>query len=538
LVSSVPSEIENFVLTTFFETVMFSFTAVNDIDLDSYAYELYDNELGEGTPIETGRNKANVFTVSVQNSSLSIPSGEVGIYSASSYWGRVAVVNSAGIVGSFTELVGGQPTPLIGDQYLETLTAAKITAGTIGAHTITLAGANSIIKSSIYNSTQGWQIDGLGNATFNTATIRGQFSSGTSPNWFRVDNTGQIWLGADTYAGAANKFRVSNTGSLTAALGRIGPFEITQSSFISQSYSPNNYMKIENYGDVSIYSNPSSGDHENTVHETTLVGEYIVVGDVTPGVVGRYALMGSPQSNPNGIEFSIEDSGFTKFNAKSNGIVYASTSFSAPTINGTGSVNGYNIQATKNLNIGNNSSAGPVYVNSNSIEIQTDTSFGGIYDAHTGYAIYSTMSVGWGNAELLFQCSNNWQSYAYNPVAFKIGQSTVTASGYAYFSDKRLKENIVDCNFGLKEIVQLNPKNYNLIQDGLIKPINENDPLVQARTRTGLIAQEVLDVIPSIVSGGEGEEYYSLDYNMIIPILINAIKELSAKVDELESGLI
>lgn len=274
MVSSVPSEIENFVLTTFFETVMFSFTAVNDIDLDSYAYELYDNELGEGTPIETGRNKANVFTVSVQNSSLSIPSGEVGIYSASSYWGRVAVVNSAGIVGSFTELVGGQPTPLIGDQYLDTLTAAKITAGTIGAHTITLAGANSIIQSSNYNpstpreSRQGWFIDGQGNAEFSSAAIRGTISAqsiylnsnnrwgrnnantadsnefkvgtdtsylfydfannkveftgtitiGSSNNVFKADNNG-IYLGNATFGSAP--FRVTPAGALTATSAAI-----------------------------------------------------------------------------------------------------------------------------------------------------------------------------------------------------------------------------------------------------------------------------------------------------------------------------
>jgi hypothetical protein len=236
LVSSVPSEIEDFVLTTFFETVMFSFTAVNDIDLDSYAYELYDNELGQGTPIETGRNKANVFTVSVQNSSLSIPSGEVGIYTPSSYWGRVAVVNSAGIVGSFTELVGGQPTPLIGDQYLDTLTAAKITAGTIGAHTITLAGANSIIKSSNYNpstpreSRQGWFIDGQGNAEFSSAAIRGTISAqsiylNSNNRWGRNDantaDSNEFKVGTGTsylfYDIANNK--VVFTGELSAATG-------------------------------------------------------------------------------------------------------------------------------------------------------------------------------------------------------------------------------------------------------------------------------------------------------------------------------
>jgi hypothetical protein len=310
----------------------------------------------------------------------------------------------------------------------------------------------------------------------------------------------------------------------------------------SPNLNPNNiYFTFDECGDITDFSNPGSdvapgGVHLNQFHRTNIVGEYINIQrhsdssfNSSPTILA--AFMGNAQGST--MEFSLTEGSVNKFLVKTDGTLTTSTSVSSLFVNATTKA-----QVGFNLNIGNNSSAGPVYPNSRSIEIQTDTTFGGIYDAHTGYAIYSTMSIGWGNAELFFQCSNNWQSYAFSPVAFKIGQSTVTASGYAYFSDRRLKENIVDCNFGLKEIVQLNPKNYNLIQDGLIKPINENDPAVQVKTRTGLIAQEVLDVIPSIVSGGENEEYYSLDYNMLIPVLVNAIKELTTKVDELESRLI
>ena len=134
---------------------MFYFNPVNDIDLDSYAYQLYDNSTGTGTAIATGRNKANVFTISVTNSTDSTPK---------TYWGRVAVVNSAGTVGTYTDLVSSGATPLIGEQYISSLTAAKITSGTIGAHEITLSGSNSIIQSSTYDAdpTKGWHISGDG----------------------------------------------------------------------------------------------------------------------------------------------------------------------------------------------------------------------------------------------------------------------------------------------------------------------------------------------------------------------------------------
>ena len=137
---------------------MFYFDSVDDIDLDSYAYQLYDDPTGTGAPIESGKNKANIFTISVTNSTDSTPK---------TYYGRVAVVNSAGTVGTYTSLVSSGATPLIGEQYISSLTAAKITAGTIGAHQITLGGTTSIIKSSTYDfaneaTTSGWYIRGDG----------------------------------------------------------------------------------------------------------------------------------------------------------------------------------------------------------------------------------------------------------------------------------------------------------------------------------------------------------------------------------------
>jgi hypothetical protein len=159
---------------------MFYFDPVNDIDLDSYAYELYDNPAGTGAAVATGRNKANVFTISVTNSTDS---------TSKTYYGRVAVVNSAGTVGTYTSLVSSGETPLIGEQYITSLTAAKITAGTIGAHTITLGGNSSVIKSSTYDGTfdvptgrwttggAGWLISGNGQAIFDATQIRGSLTA-------------------------------------------------------------------------------------------------------------------------------------------------------------------------------------------------------------------------------------------------------------------------------------------------------------------------------------------------------------------------
>jgi hypothetical protein len=51
----------------------------------------------------------------------------------------------------------------------------------------------------------------------------------------------------------------------------------------------------------------------------------------------------------------------------------------------------------------------------------------------------------------------------------------------------------------------------------------------------GFIAHEVQEVYPCLVSGTKNDnEYQSINYNGIIPLLVNEIKLLKAKIDELE----
>jgi len=218
-----PSNITGLTLAANFETVMFAFDPVNDIDLDYFEYRLYDNSAGTGTLVNqktatngdliSGTAKANVFTVSVENSTSSVNTA---------YWGTVRTVSTAGTRGAWVyPLVGSGDTPLIQDQYINNLTASKITSGTIGAHTITLAGATSIIKSSNYSTgSEGWKIDGVGNAEFNQLTIRSQLDiGGDDTSSFHVDIDGNMWLGAAVANKATAPFRVSNTGNFFAGTG-------------------------------------------------------------------------------------------------------------------------------------------------------------------------------------------------------------------------------------------------------------------------------------------------------------------------------
>jgi len=52
----------------------------------------------------------------------------------------------------------------------------------------------------------------------------------------------------------------------------------------------------------------------------------------------------------------------------------------------------------------------------------------------------------------------------------------------------------------------------------------------------GLIAQEVLDVVPNAVSGSE-EEYYQMDYSKLVTHLVAGMKEQQTIIEELKARI-
>lgn len=224
--TTTPSPLTNLKLYAGLENVMFVFDYSQDADISKYEYELYQNSdmSDENGPL-TGLADANIFTVRVDN--LQLEEDGSGL---APYYGRARAIDTAGNVGAWTTLTQtDEHTPLIDNQYIGSLTASKITAGTIGAHTITLNSASSIIKSSNFDgtpvgdgsyasATTGWLINGQGKAYFYDATIVGSIDiGGFDSGSFHVNTYGDMWLGAGTYGSAP--FRVYRTGQLEISAG-------------------------------------------------------------------------------------------------------------------------------------------------------------------------------------------------------------------------------------------------------------------------------------------------------------------------------
>lgn len=111
---------------------------------------------------------------------------------------------------------------------------------------------------------------------------------------------------------------------------------------------------------------------------------------------------------------------------------------------------------------------------------------------------------------------------------FSLGSSTLkwtavyATNGTIQTSDRRLKTNIRKLPYGLKEVMEMSPVEYNWKTN----PNGEH--------KIGLIAQDVRQLIPEVVVGDETKENIGMNYAELVPVLINAIKEQQKQIEELK----
>jgi hypothetical protein len=131
------------------------------------------------------------------------------------------------------------------------------------------------------------------------------------------------------------------------------------------------------------------------------------------------------------------------------------------------------------------------------------------------------------------------------------GAITATGNITAYYSDERLKTKLGNITNAIDKISQLNGFYYT--NNELANSFGYTDD----KTQLGLSAQEVQNVFPNIVSlapfdmkvylpnetktdtppeSKSGENYLTIDYSKLVPVLVEAIKELKAEIDELKKN--
>ena len=93
------------------------------------------------------------------------------------------------------------------------------------------------------------------------------------------------------------------------------------------------------------------------------------------------------------------------------------------------------------------------------------------------------------------------------------------------FSDKRLKTDISNIENGLEKVMQMQGVYY--------KRNDQDDP----KMKIGVLAQDMEAIVPEVVLTAKDEmQTKSVDYGKLTAVLIEAIKDLKAEIDELKKG--
>lgn len=450
-----------------------------------------------------------------------------------------------------------------------TITADEIAANAVTANELAanLVLVNNVIRSNNYNGTiaangaitatgnAGWAITSFGSAEFSSASIRGAIDadSVTTPGLTIFSN------GALT----SNNFSVTANGSIEAVAGFIGGIDILPNSIESIDYDGSNGFQINSNG-YAVFNEVSVKGNLQFANSVT-PGTFSDGGSLTDGLIA-------------GININTTE-------IQSIGYVAGSTGFSISN-SGSAEFNNVTVRGTMDSStiIGSSVTVGTFDGTSTGLQITSDGfirgSGGGVkiknWGTGTGTALFGDsiqtptviadkVSVSNGTNEFETDVNNvsyltdiTFTSTTADYAAVRILRSGTTAGSYhmsfgktdgtnvggiryrantnntmAFIgditgsSDIRLKENVQPLTNSLLIINQINPVKFNFISS----PDSLED---------GFIAQELFEIYPLAVEQGGDDPLtnpWSVMQPRLIPILTGAIKELSSKVDSLETRI-
>ncbi len=116
----------------------------------------------------------------------------------------------------------------------------------------------------------------------------------------------------------------------------------------------------------------------------------------------------------------------------------------------------------------------------------------------------------------------SWENRS-DALVVKFNGDATLAGNLNINSDARLKSNIISLGSTLSKLLQIDGKSYTMKKD-------ESE-----KQKIGLLAQDIEKVFPELVSESHGVK--SVNYQGLVPVLINALKEQQSEIDELKTML-
>ena len=173
----------------------------------------------------------------------------------------------------------------------------------------------------------------------------------------------------------------------------------------------------------------------------------------------------------------------------------------------------------------------------------TATNFRGTADVASEAPVYGTDSQGLSNHNFALMMSPSFlvsgvvqKLHRDQNIKFNTGTNELKCAGdiIAFVSDERLKTDMVGITNALDKVNSLSGFTYTWTEWAS----EQGNQFDRSKRHVGVSAQEVQKVLPEAVAPAPfNEEYLTVKYDKIVPLLIEAIKELSDKVSALEDKL-
>ena len=269
-------------------------------------------------------------------------------------------------------------------------------------------------------------------------------------------------------------------------------------------------------------------------------------GSTKVNVITASSFTGGSGSFPDGITGA--DATITGTNSISN--LTVTGSFTAST--GT-QFNGNSLTATTATNVVGGANRIPYNSASNTTTTSNNLQFNGSTLTVNGLTVSNTISGSingnsasastvnvansdgpGGNFNLLM--TNNGVSatasvYRDTGLYYNAGTNALTVNGdiTALASDMRLKTSLEQIEGAVAKVLKLSGFTYEFNETG--RELN-----LPAGRHSGVSAQQVLEVLPEAVACRPIDDYLTVKYDKLVPLLIEAIKELKGEIDELKNG--
>ena len=426
----------------------------------------------------------------------------------------------------------------------KTLTSPTITGGalngTLGATTpSTVAATTGTFTGNIIGGTGG-----TGSALETITLNGGSASSGGSYIAFQRNSVGQVYVGLESAiagntsnalalyggsndvkiwaGGGGNVATITSTGLNSTAIGATTP---STGAFTTLSASSTSTLAAINASGVIILSS-ANGNPLRLTGTTTDANAMVVTNTGGTGVFGMENSTGNNQiAGSTGYDLIVRGPSGIAFSANNGSAMQMRISSAGAAITGTLSATG-NISTTGGDVLIRGAAGGFITQNGGA---------GGLYFANTGTSTIMRFFVTNGAAAsvtaLTLAADTGAATFASSlsttGITMGSGTGTVSATAgvFSVTSDLRAKNPIGKFTKGLAEIVALadHSEIYSFKSD------EKNTP------RAGWYAQDVEPLIPEAVFHDGKDGMASLDERPIVVALVNAVKELSARLAALES---